>query len=124
MGSETSGQERRKQPRVSAGLPVKLGSDRTTLITQTKNISTLGLFCRVDAEFPLMTRISVTLFAPVPTAAGKTVTRKVNCDGIVIRSERVSDAAGAVFYNLAVYFSELNEAQRKIIDRYVQHNQL
>ena len=120
MAEEDQRPERRRQPRITADLPLKIGGEDLAVITQTRNISTLGVYCQVDTELPLMTKVSITLFAPVP-AKNKVTTRKLDCEGIIVRSEPVAGDDGVTRYNVAIYFSNLTDADRKLIARYVGH---
>ena len=121
MTQENARPERRREPRIEADLPLKIGSEDAAVITQTRNISTLGMYCQVETEIPPMTKVSLTLYAPVPGKGKNVVTRKVNCEGVVVRSEPVTEKDGSTRYNVAIYFSDLSEADRKAISLYVKH---
>ncbi len=109
--------ERRKSPRIKHGLPLKISDNEMDFITQTQDIGVNGaLFCLKKAV-PLMSRLAMTLL--VPSYMKKRTTRKILCNGVVVRCEplHAKDTAGE--YNIAVYFTALKDSDRKTLMKYV-----
>lgn len=109
--------ERRKSPRIKHGLPMKISADETDFITQTQDIGVNGALFRLKKAVPLMSRLAMTLL--VPSHGKKRTTRKIICNGVVVRCEpfRAKDTAGE--YNIAVYFTALKDSDKKTLMKYV-----
>ncbi len=109
--------ERRKLPRVKHGLPLKISGDEMDFITQTQDIGVNGALFHLEKAVPLMSRLAMTLL--VPSHGKKRTTRKILCNGVVVRCEpvRAKDTAGE--YNIAVYFAALKDSDKKALTKYV-----
>ena len=62
-------QANRIEERISTALPVRL-EDGSTGVTH--NISASGIYCKLDREIPLMSRVKLILMMPDPTKDAKT----------------------------------------------------
>ena len=111
--------ERRKKPRVKgvAGLAVGLASQgRSADIT---DISLSGLRFTADEPIEYMTQLMMTLVVPVThTSSGKQPT-DVQCEGAVVRCEPIGPGENCQ-YEVAVFFTLLDDAARKTIEEYAQ----
>lgn len=105
-----TGKERRKNPRIESSLPVNIVTNGYDFHTSTKNISCLGAYCRVSKYIPPFTRLAIGL--ELPLASEKT---KVDCSGVVVRSEDEKDGG----FNIAIYFNDINNNQRKKLTQYI-----
>lgn len=108
-----TGAERRINPRLDHRLPIDLAIDGYDFSTSTRNISCVGAYFHLDKYMPPFTKISVKLSLPNKDKAGKNSI--VECKGVVVRTD---DEAGGGF-NLAIFFNEIQDAQRKKISRYI-----
>lgn len=105
--------ERRLHPRLDQKLPVDLAVNGYDFSTTTRNISCVGAYCHLDKYMPPFTKISVKL--SLPDKPGSLKNSVVECNGVVVRSE---DEPGGGF-NLAIFFNEMRDEQRKKISRYI-----
>lgn len=106
--------ERRLHPRVDHKLPVKIAANGYGFMTSTQNISCLGAYCRIEKYVPPFTKIAIKLSLPI-VSKGSRKDCPVECHGVIVRSE--DDAGGG--FNVAIFFNEIKESQRKVIARYV-----
>jgi c-di-GMP-binding flagellar brake protein YcgR len=99
-------QEKRLYPRVEYKLPIKVAADGYDFITTTKNVSCVGVYCRIEKYIPPFTRVLVKMNPPI----------LVECKGVVVRTEDEEKGNG---FNIAIFFNEISEGQRKKIGRYI-----
>lgn len=112
-------QERRKFPRVQdESLSLKLRLDDFDSITHTMNISSSGVYCKLDKELPLMSRVKLMLMIPDPVKDGNLKNLAVN--GIVVRQHPVVIDGVTKHYDVAIFFEDLSEKDKDIIIRYVK----
>jgi len=109
--------EKRKFQRVAEALPIKLSGLDADVLTETKNISASGAYCSVDKPIPEMTKLNIVLLVPMKNGRIKNV-RKINCKGIVVRRQVISDALPRP-YNIGIYFSDIKERDRKALVSYI-----
>ena len=111
-------EERRKHLRVKKQLPLKIADTAFDIITETTDISSSGIYCRVTRLLPIMSKIEVVLI--VPTKANGKQTRKIKCKGVVVRTAPLilKDAEKA-HYNTAIFFTDISKKDQKIIESYV-----
>jgi len=105
--------ERRQHPRLDRQLPLNLAVDGYDFSTSTRNISCVGAYCHLDKYMPPFTKIAVKLSLSNKARPGKSTI--VECKGVVVR---VEDEANGGF-NLAIFFNEMRDEQRKKIARYI-----
>jgi len=112
-------QERRKFPRVKdEGLSLKLRLDDFDSITHTMNISSSGVYCKLDKELPLMSRVKLMLMIPDPEKIGNLKDLKV--DGVVVRQHPVTIDGVIKHYDVAIFFEDLSEKDKGIIAGYIK----
>jgi hypothetical protein len=109
--------ERRKHPRVEKNVPLKLSWADADVVTETRNISCAGAYCRVSKYIEPMTRVEVTLLLPVKKGE-KVTTKKVTCRGVVVRTENIPD--GEEFYT-AIFFSDIIPKDSRILAQFVEN---
>ena len=116
--------ERRQHPRLANNIPLKISSEDEDVVTQTYNLSRTGVYCRVNKYLAPMTKLKIHLLLPLKKG-GKTVTKKISCQGVVVRTEAVS---GKTHYNAAIYFSDIQRKDADYIGDYVhealEHNKV
>ena len=115
MNQQGHFQERRRYPRISRNIPVKICSDDFDLVTETKNLSRTGTYCRVNKYIEPMTKLKVQLLLQHKRSA-RVVTKKISCQGVVVRTESVP---GGDYYNVAIYFNEIQNRDADYITDYV-----
>jgi hypothetical protein len=108
-----NGKERRLHPRLAHKLPLNLAVNGYDFSTVSHNISSVGAYCHLDRYMPPFTKISVKLSLPDHDQAGKNTI--VECKGVVVRTE--DEAKGG--FNLAIFFNQMRQDQRKKIARYI-----
>lgn len=108
------GAERRQYPRIQKSVPVQIIANGYDFATNTQNLSCLGAYCHLDKYIPPFTKITVKLILPL---ANNTYQENcaVECKGVVVRTEDVQDGG----FNIAVFFNQINDAQRKKISQYI-----
>lgn len=111
--------EKRGYPRVRAKLPLKIVDRESVIIAQAENISCSGLYCKVDRLIPSITKVSMTLFVPVYSKVHKRTRKKININGVVVRSEPVNRDSSSDGYYTAIFFSNLKKQDKDIISKYV-----
>ncbi|MFA5255475.1 MAG: PilZ domain-containing protein [Candidatus Omnitrophota bacterium] len=112
-------QERRKFPRVKdEGLSLKLRLDDFDSITHTMNISSSGVYCKLDKELPLMSRVKLMLMIPDPVREG--TVRDLEVDGIVVRQHPVTIDGIIKHYDVAIFFEDLSEKEKEVIAGYIK----
>ncbi|MBF0123042.1 MAG: PilZ domain-containing protein [Candidatus Omnitrophica bacterium] len=107
--------ERRQHPRVANNVPVKISCPLADFVTQTQNISCSGTYCRVDKYLEPMTKLGITLLLPIKKS-GKVVTKKVACNGVVVRSENIPN--NKEFYT-AIFFHDIHPKDSQTLAEFV-----
>ncbi|MBI4708581.1 MAG: PilZ domain-containing protein [Candidatus Omnitrophica bacterium] len=102
--------DKRQHPRIESELPIKVAANGYDFSTTTQNVSCLGAYCTITKYIPPFTKVLIKLTLPI----GKAHTG-VNCKGVVVRSE--DEATG--HFNIAIFFNDIKENQRKKIEQYV-----
>lgn len=111
-------QERRKYLRAQKHLPLKLADKAFDIITETADISSAGIYCRVTRLLPVMSKIEVIMLVPVKGNGRHT--KKIKARGVVVRTEPVilrdTDKA---HYNVAIFFTDMSKKDQKAIETYI-----
>lgn len=105
--------EKRLYPRIAQKIPLKVAADGYGFITATKNVSCIGAYCHIKKYVPPFTKVKIRLTLPVAGTSRKVY--HLDCKGVIVRSE--DEKKGG--FNIAIFFNEINEAQRKTICKYV-----
>ena len=108
-------QERRRFPRLESELPIKIQDDSYNIITETKNISANGAFCKIRQNIDLMTKLDIVLLVPFIKNTHRLV-KKIRCRGVVVRRE--FDSTNNI-YSIGIFFNEIKETDRKKLIAYV-----
>jgi len=113
-------QERRQYPRVkgkNVSLKVKAG-DFDTTISHGLNISASGLYCKLEKEIPLLSRVNIILMLPHEKSMYKIVT-----EGVVVREHPVIENGKIVNYDAAIFFDNISSREREIVKQYIEGTQ-
>lgn len=105
-----SGNERRTFPRIKdEGLSLKLNAGGFDTVTHTLDISASGLYCKIDKEIPLMSRVRLVLMMP----------ERLEVDGVVVREHPVIIDGAIKHYDAAIFFDNLSQKDRDAITGYI-----
>jgi hypothetical protein len=108
--------ERRRQPRVTADLPLRLTFKDRTVETRIQDLSGSGIRFRAPAALPLLSRVQIAL--ELPDATSGQPGASIAITGVVVRC-REGDAADAARYDTAIFFEDLSEIARARLARFV-----
>lgn len=108
-------QDRREHPRLLKNIPLKISGTDFDIVSETKNLSRSGAYCRVSKYLEPMTKLKIHLLLPFKQN-NKIITKKVSCDGIVVRTESI---VGEEAYNVAIYFSDIQKRGSDTIAEFV-----
>ncbi len=85
------------------------------------NVSTAGILCETPARVEPMSRVGVTLLLPESEDfSGDRL--EIECEGVVIRSEKKTTQTSAPLYHIAVYFTQIDDQDRDLIARHVERD--
>ena len=111
--------ERRTFPRVrDEGLALKLNLGDFDTMTHTLDISASGIYCKIDKEIPLMSRVRLKLMVPDSSMTDK-APKELDVDGVVVREHPVIIDGVIRHYDAAIFFDNLSEKNREIIQDYI-----
>ena len=111
-------QERRRFQRLKDdGLSLKLKLDDFDSITHTLNISSSGVYCKLDKELPLMSRVKLILM--IPDANKENALRDLEVSGIVVRQHPVTIDGVIKHYDVAIFFEDLSAKDKDVIANYI-----
>ncbi len=116
MISLRSSNERRKYPRLTRSVPVKIHQDSNDFVTEITNISRSGAYCKVNKYIMPMTNLDIYLFLPQNNKE-KSSARKIFCRGAVVRTESLPEDNS---YNIAVFFSDISSKDVEAISEYIK----
>ena len=115
--------ERRKNIRARKNIPLKLADTAFDIITETVDISSSGVYCRVTRNLVPMSKIEVVLLIPGKDTSSPT--RKIRCKGVVVRTEpAIIKYADKAHYNIAIFFTDISKKDQKIAEDYVASGNL
>ena len=109
-------QEKRRHLRVEHNIPVKISGDHGDILTETKNLSCSGAFCRMTQRLEPMTKLKVYLLLPL-RKSDKMTTKKITCQGIVVRTQA---AVRQDYYDTAIFFSDITPKDSRAINEFVE----
>ncbi len=112
----SSGAERRRHPRLEHNIPVKISSNDLEIVTETKNLSCSGAFCRVNKHLEPMTRLKIHLLLPL-RKNNKISTKKITCQAVVVRAQEMPDGD---YFDTAIFFSDINPKDSQVITEFVE----
>lgn len=113
--------EKRGYPRLKdENISLKVKSGDIDIITKSLDISASGVYCKVEKEIPIMSRIKVVLIVPKPKTdnarIGRTV--KIETDGVVVREHPVIINGKIAHYDVAIFFDNISAKNREILLEY------
>ncbi len=127
MAKENKGHNQEKQdekrgyPRLrDANISLKVKSNDIDIITKSLDISASGVYCKVEKEIPLMSRIRVVLIVPRPKTDNALAPQivKIETDGVVVREHPVIIGKKIAHYDVAIFFDNISAKDRKALLEY------
>lgn len=116
--------ERRKSRRIEdEGLSIKLKIGDFDSVTHTLNLSTSGIYCKVDKEIPLMSKVRLVLMMPDQSQPDRP-TANLELDGVVVREHPVIINDEIKHYDVAIFFDNLSDKDAKIILDYISRKNI
>lgn len=116
-------EEKRKYRRIKdEGVSLKVKSIDIDIITKSLDISASGVYCKVEREIPLMSRIKIILIVPKIKShdADGPQTVKIETDGVVVREHPVIVQGKIAHYDIAIFFDNISAKDRKVLLEYTQ----
>jgi hypothetical protein len=105
--------ERRSNPRIPADFELQ-GQPQEGGVTArmvASNLSLGGLYCTSRSDFPEMTKLAVRLL--LPDKNGEPA--PLDVEAVVVRRNEVHSATGNTSYELALFFTQMDESARESI---------
>ncbi len=112
--------ERRGAVRIPAKLAmeIRLGDAEGRAKVHSLNVSANGVYFKTPKFIPVLTRLDITLDLPVDSedeVPGETVV----CSGVVVRTVPELETPGVPEYEIACYFTSIDEADRETLEAYI-----
>jgi len=107
--------ERRHFPRIAdEDFAINVQGTGFDLVAHTLNISASGIYCKVEKELPLMSRVNLRLIVPDAKSA-----KTIDVSGVVVREHPVIIDGRTKHYDVAIFFDDLLQKDRDIISSYI-----
>ncbi len=111
--------EQRRYPRVTDRLTLRSSTpERGVAEMTTTNLSLGGAQVLTSRYMPLMTRVEITLHLPPDDGAGARP-RPVKAEAVVVRINPPAASRGATSYEMALFFSRMEQQDRTALARYL-----
>jgi hypothetical protein len=107
--------ERRKHPRIDQELPLRVEANGFDFKTSTQNVSCTGTYCTIQKYIPPFTKIAIKMTLPI-VSKGVKEEIDVACKGVIVRTDDANNGG----FNIAVFFNEIKEIQKKRIAQYIK----
>jgi hypothetical protein len=119
--SKISVDERRAHARHSTDLKIQGTPDEGGVVARmvARNLSLGGLYCTSTTDFPEMTRLAVRLILPLKDPRSGNGTEPVDLEAVVVRREAIHRSNGRHRFDLALYFTNVDDTVRAQIQRYI-----
>lgn len=99
-------------------MSLKLNIGDFDAMTHTLNLSASGIYCKIDREIPLMSRVKLVLMMPDTAKEEKSV-KNLEVDGVVVREHPVIIDGQTRHYDVAIFFDNLSPKDSEIISEYI-----
>ena len=114
--------EKRKYPRIKdEGVSLRVEADDVNIITKTLDLSASGVYCKIEKELPLLSRIRVTLV--VTQAKGKAPNKpkkvRIVTEGVVVREHPVVIDGKFMHYDVAIFFDNISPKDKQHLLDYI-----
>jgi hypothetical protein len=113
--------ERRAHPRVAAELELQGSPEDGGVVARmvTSDLSMGGLYCVSTADFPEMTRMAVRLM--LPGNGNGSSACPLDLEAVVVRRVRLNASNGDPRFELALFFTHLEDDARKRLQKFLAH---
>ncbi len=91
-----------------------------TIVSQSRNISLGGIYCRVNHHIPILTKLQLTLLLPFRGKKKEVKTQLVKVDAIVVRATPEKPDPARSEYEIACAFLGLEDECKKSLVRYIR----
>lgn len=116
MTQNQSPENRRKHPRIEHNVPLKISCESGDVVTETKNVSCAGAYCKVDKYLEPMTKLQIQLLLPVKRN-NKISTKKIQCHGVVVRTQTRENED---LFDTAIFFNDISPKDSRVIADFVE----
>lgn len=111
--------ERRGAIRIPAQLAMEIRiNDVDTARVESLNVSANGVYFSSDTYIPVLTKLDITLDLPGASEVQKQGDTVV-CSGVVVRSEPEEETPGTTDYQVACYFTSIDESDKETLESYI-----
>ncbi len=121
MAKPDARKERRQSRRVDAQLALQLserGAGSTPMLAESLNISTGGVYCLVKTPLAVLTVLDLSI--QLPKFGAYKSTQVLHCEAVVVRCEKSARSSrGAVVYDLACAFQNLDDETQGMVNEFV-----
>jgi c-di-GMP-binding flagellar brake protein YcgR len=119
--AKSSVDERRAHERHATELTVRGTPDEGGVVARmvARNLSLGGLYCTSTTDFPEMTRLAVRLMLPVEEQGSGNGSEPIDVEAVVVRREENNRSGNGPRFDLALYFTNVDDAIRTQIQRYI-----
>jgi hypothetical protein len=120
--SKTSVKERRAHERLDTEINLHGSPEQGGVVARmvARNLSLGGLYCTSSRDFPEMARLAVRLMLPVNNGnPGELEVEPVDLEAVVVRREEIAVSGGRARFDLALYFTNLEDSTRHQLKRFI-----
>ena len=110
--------ERRRGQRRKGDFKIGISKASVPIITDVKNISSSGVYCQVKYQIPYMEKVQVDLELKFKHKKKE----KISCEGVIVRCDKVL-GVDIECYDAAIFFSEISDHNRVLIEEYVKEHE-
>jgi hypothetical protein len=110
-------EDRRAHPRYPAKIEMQGTPEEGGVVARmtTTDLSLGGLYCVSATDFPEMTRLAVRLMLPRDGTGNET--HPLDIEAVVVRREPLSSPSGEPRFELALFFTNLENGDKEILSR-------
>jgi len=116
----TKPEDKRRHPRVAQRLRVRSDIREPRLELETIDLSVGGLRCTAPVFLPPMTRMALSLVLP-HTPGAPEEEQVVSGEAVVVRSEPAESGGSDELYNVALFFSRMEDADRQRLQSFLKN---
>lgn len=117
--------ERRRSSRIKKNIPLKIKEASFDSVSETKNLSSSGLYCKIDKYVAPLSKVDMILLIPqlsLKKLEEKEQCKRIECVGTVVRTELVNDPVEGDYYNVAIFFSEIKKSDKAAIEKFIKQH--
>ena len=115
--------EKREYARLKdEGISLKVKSGDVDIITKSLDISASGVYCKVEKEVPLLSRVKIILIIPKDKKSAtkdELQTVKIETDGVVVREHPVIVGGKVTHHDVAIFFDNISAKDREALLEYI-----